>query len=857
MKTNNTLFNSLGKRKLFDKYLALSFFSPIVILGIAFAFNKVYPFYPFGKKLLLIDDFYHQYYPFFSSLWHKVREGTLSTWSWSGSAGHDYLSLITYYMASPLTLFTLLFPHSWLHEVLSVIILVKIGFAGLFATIFLRYSFKNDSTAAGTPTEQPYAVQTVFSFLFALCTWLLSYYWNIMWLDSFALLPLVMMGLLALINEGKYLQYTITLSLSVLFNYYMGMFVCIFTAIFFFSVCIIKKLTFADFLRKLKSIAVCSILALGMAAIFLLPSYFNIRNTDGVQEGFSDKLYFYENFFDIMGNFLAFTKPTVMKGPHNLYTGMISVLLAGLFFYSPKVSRREKFVFGGIIVFLLFACNLNFLDYAIHGFRYTNALPYRYTFIISFMMMIMACRAYQFTDNLKIGELLIMSAGAVVCIVSAVIGPEKRSFIAANVILCVVYLSLLYFKSIWKDKKRTIMEVALLLVIVSELSINSYLGIKEIGMIDRELYTNKYDDIQELLFMREPVENDFYRTDINDLRIFNEAYLFNCKGISFFASTANTFLSSFLAGIGLPRALYNNRYWYTETTPINNALLNMRYFISRRNKTSDNAVYWEIIDQAGDATLHENLRYLPLGFMVTDSMADYVANKNPLLSQNDLFRRMTGLYGDVFAVYDISSLMETDPDGMSAWTFKIPFNTMLYAFCKSDVSEFLNIGINGKNLRFLPVTQNTSYIFPVNYVYKGDIIRFALFESLDASMYLGLFNVALFEQGYAKLASQTLQLTKFTETNVSGNITVLNNGLLYTSIPADNNNWSVYVDGKKSKVVLIGKAMVAVHLNEGYHEVEFKYCNKFFVAGIIISLVSLVLFVTIATRKGLGLGKMN
>jgi len=115
-------------------------------------------------------------------------------------------------------------------------------------------------------------------------------------------------------------------------------------------------------------------------------------------------------------------------------------------------------------------------------------------------------------------------------------------------------------------------------------------------------------------------------------------------------------------------------------------------------------------------------------------------------------------------------------------------------------------------------------------------------------MHVGFLNSELFEQGYAKLANQTLQLTEFTNTKVKGKINVLDDGLLYTSIPADK-NWSAYVDGVKSEIVKIDNAMIAVNLSKGNHEIEFRYFNTSFLAGCIVSLVSLAVFIALTVLE--------
>jgi uncharacterized membrane protein YfhO len=54
-----------------------------------------------------------------------------------------------------------------------------------------------------------------------------------MWFDTFALLPLVMLGLHKLMREGRFLLFIISLALAVLSSFYIGLFVCIFTVILF------------------------------------------------------------------------------------------------------------------------------------------------------------------------------------------------------------------------------------------------------------------------------------------------------------------------------------------------------------------------------------------------------------------------------------------------------------------------------------------------------------------------------------------------------------------------------------------------------------------------------------------------
>ena len=70
-------------------------------------------------------------------------------YTWSVGMGMDYLGLISYYLASPLNLLSVLVPEGWLLEFFSLLVPVKLGFAGMFFAIFLKKLFgKNDASIA-------------------------------------------------------------------------------------------------------------------------------------------------------------------------------------------------------------------------------------------------------------------------------------------------------------------------------------------------------------------------------------------------------------------------------------------------------------------------------------------------------------------------------------------------------------------------------------------------------------------------------------------------------------------------------------------------------------------------------------
>ena len=142
-------------------FLALAFAIPCV--GMLFVM-LISQYEPFGKYSMLYSDMYHQYYPFFVEFRNAIRSGDGLLYTWSVGMGMDYLGLIAYYLASPLNLLSVLVPEGWLLEFFSLLVPIKLGFAGLFFAIFLKKLFGKDDLSI-----------SIFGGFYGLCAWALGF----------------------------------------------------------------------------------------------------------------------------------------------------------------------------------------------------------------------------------------------------------------------------------------------------------------------------------------------------------------------------------------------------------------------------------------------------------------------------------------------------------------------------------------------------------------------------------------------------------------------------------------------------------------------------------------------------------
>ncbi|MCL1828444.1 MAG: YfhO family protein [Oscillospiraceae bacterium] len=864
---------ALRSRKTTAALYAASFLIPFLIFGFIFAFIGVYPF---GDRQYLIYDGWQQYFPYMSDLWYRLRGEGSFMWSLLYGIGGNYLPLFAYNLASPLNLLLPFFPNGSIPELMALFTMIKLGFAGLFTAVFLKGMYKRIDILI-----------PAFSASYALCAYTLGYYWNIMWLDTIAMLPIVVYGLYSLVKEGYFVMYTVALSVSVLFNFYLGLFVCIFAVmmfhVFYFTAApspggekrspqsaAVKKTFFLfkeNYLSRFALFALTSVLAAGIVAFLMLPAFLGLRNTSDMENPFPSSIYLFASFFDVFGNFIAFTPPTFVNGLPNLYCGMLPVMLSAVFIRSAEFKLREKAAYLAVIIFLILSCNVNVLTFIWSGFHVTNSLPYRFSFLVSFLTVAVAYSAYIRIEKPSAGDMTAMAAAAALLLICATLGAQSPKHAAAAAALSLAYIGLFALKARFRKNKTALTAVtaAVFFIMTIELAITAGMNItRENNTTDRMTFPYSYENVQNLLKMTEPEQNEFFRTEFANSQQFNQnaPAVYRYDGISVFASTTNVNTSRFLTGLGLPSWDAGNIFYYTETSPFTSVLLNHRYLISRPDGIRDDGLYWKPSGKSGDLSVFENTSFLPFGFTVGGAAADYAQDKkNPFLSQNDLFRRMTGLEGELFILmgpvntrhknYNVTeedsgeyefTLKCGEDEGVLAWDFQMPVDGLLFAYFDFNRSGEINVTKDGGLLQKTDIEKR--FISMLGRFRKNEIISFSAEADTQegrASVFAAYFDAELFAAGYEILSRNTMELTEFKETRVAGHIAAEKDGLLFTSIPYEK-GWRARVDGEEAEIITVGGSMAALRLETGEHEIEFTYRSYGLPAGLLISVCSLAFF---------------
>ena len=234
------------------KNLLKTFFTTLFILLTVFI---IFGIYPFGDKTIIVIDSNTQYVSFISYLKSVFLGNNDFKYLFSSSLGSNFIPLLGYYLMSPFNLLVVLFKVENIKLFMTLSIIIKICLCSVTMEYFLNKKYKSNNTY-------------LFSISYALMAYNIVYMYHLMWLDSVIMFPLVILGIDYIFKEKNILLYIISLGLSIIFNYYIGVMICIASVIYFVYKFILENKS----INKKKVIINYTISSLlgGMLSMFIL-----------------------------------------------------------------------------------------------------------------------------------------------------------------------------------------------------------------------------------------------------------------------------------------------------------------------------------------------------------------------------------------------------------------------------------------------------------------------------------------------------------------------------------------------------------------------------------------------------------
>lgn len=786
--------------------LLAAFFIPLFITLVICIDHGVFPF---GDQCILHVDMYHQYCPFFTELADKLKEGKSLFYSWNIGLGADFISLYAYYLASPLNWLLILCPDGFVIEFMTVLVILKIALCGLTFAYYLREHFGVSHFAV-----------SVFGTAYALSAFMAAYAWNIMWTDCLVLAPLAVLGLERLVKRGDARLYYIALSLSILSNYYISIMVCIFLVIWFFIFWMEHTKTgFGAWIR----FAVYSLLAGGTGAILIIPTAIVLGRSGAQGISFPESMKWYFNILAELARHSALTEAyTGQDHWPDIYCGVFVLALVVLYVLNRRIPWKRKAACGLLAVFFVVSFANNYLDFIWHGLHFPTSLPGRQSFLYSFLLLVVS---YETFLNLSGNRLWhVLAAGVcngifLFAVYRFVIvgkmeheGPDTLG-LGVTVLLLVCYLVL---TAVWLLGKQKLKRLALAvgcLAVLGELTLN--FDMTGLSTTSRSAYVDNWKDYDALLDIAEDKARQegeiFYRTEELERKTKNDAALFGYRSATQFSSLMNLEVSHFYQAVGMEGG--KNFYCASGETPLLSAMFSIRYVLAD-NPWEDNSLR-SYVAQCGDFYLYENRYVLPLGFMMSEDVIgewDY-KEAGDIEAQNQLARLLGAETDMLLPVPSVSapgeSVVEADEDGFYYATYQ-----------KIGTDRLTKEVSDGRTRSYAKASHG--YTLDFGYCAAGSKISLKNDENETVALTAYRLDTEAMKKAFDTLNRQTMELTSFSERRITGTIQVEEPGRLIFTV-ADEDGWTLLVDGEEREPESFGGAFISVHLEEGEHRIELHY----------------------------------
>ncbi|MDD2490329.1 MAG: YfhO family protein [Bacilli bacterium] len=830
-----------------NKQYIISFLIPIIIFLMVCSIANI-NFW--GTKNFIVSDSRAQYISLFSYLKEVLKGNASLFYSFSKGMGGSMFGTFAYYLASPLNLLIIFFSKKALVSGMLLILTLKIGLSGLTMFSYLKRKYNRANSIY------------IFSTSYALMGYVVVYFFNIMWLDAIYLAPLLLIGIDKIIEGKKSLFYGIVLFMAIFSNYYTGYMLCVFSCLYF-SYQLLLNYKFKEDKDKIISsiikFLITSILAGFMTSVLLLPSFYElfINVGRGVKTS-SHITVFNGDFLKIFSRFYMWShnSDNVLNfGTVAIYSGVIILPLVYFYFVNKNIKVKERILTGIFLTLLISGLFILPIDFFWHGLSNHNSFDYRYSYLISLFLIIIACKSFYNIKGIDLKHYLLFLVGYL--ILSNLVILQQYNFLTlwsvyVSVGLIILYLLLFYFYNRVCNKEKRILKFLLIILVLSELFVNFYLSIYK-HKFDYKMEYNDWVEVVGVEVDKITPSTDFYRIEkeLNYSSI--DSILLDYNGVSTFLSTINEKSRQIINNVGHHTAASTIAYNFGASI-ITDSMFGIKYFIARNNNLD-----YEVIDSfkfssfngilfnelKSDVFIYENDHALSLGYMVNNKVKDFINifSQGKIINvfevQNYMLNGMVNSKDSYFKPYNISIIDDNN------FNVSITNDEDLYIIVPVNIKgQDLKISIYINDEQVHVYNYYRSGIFKIRNKYLDSVVNLRIESEFDQeyipSVYY--FDKEMFAGTIDELKKNQMDIINQEKNYIKGKINVYEDkDVLFTTIPYER-GWTIKVDGKKIDYYSVYDAFIGIDLDVGEHEIEFKFEPPLFKLGLIITFISSVLF---------------
>ena len=847
MKTIKTIY------KKYD-YLFITFIISFLVVTTVFILKKISPF---GEYSMLKIDFYHQYGPMLGELYDRIKTGKSLIYSFNTGLGLPFFRNFFNYLSSVFNIIMLLFKRNDLLTSYSIIIGLKAVTSSLTCVYYLKKKFDSNNFIIG------------LSILYAFSSYFIAYYWNIMWIDGLYILPLLALGIENIINKNNGVLYTMSLVIILFTNYFIGYMLCIFSVLYFILY-FIKKINIREVKKNIKIIIkfiVCSLISGMLLAFQLIPMFSSLLTTDATTGTMPTEQYYAFTFFEFIKNHLSGVYSTVLASGisncPNISSGILSITLFILFILNNKIKLRTKITYLLFMVILFFSFYIAPLDYIWHAFHVPNDLPYRYSFIYSFILIIIS--AYTLNKSKDIPIIKVIISFIITIILVTVVYFTNYENISKDMILINYILLVIYFLIYILYKKDTKCKNLAIYIFIIVCGIESVISINTNWNINQSI-SNFYSDYKEIENKKNNItdEEKFFRIEKTNNLTLNDGAWYNYYGQEIFSSMSYGKLAKLNSDLGSPGNRVNS-YYYKENTPIYDLIFDLKYTYGERN---DNTRYSKI-----DDGFYKYEYTSGLMFAVNNSIKNWKYDySNPLEYQNNFASYSTNTNNIFYRLSLIKKeyIIKTDEELLIKYTYKNDFDNF-YLYTNDSSIDYIIINNKGyykDDVDYSKINKivNTDIIEYNSYNEEYIITEKEESENIEVLVHYNnrydiepdiyTINNDRFTDFYNIIKDKKVNINVFKENYIKGTIKLDKGSTIFTSIPYDK-GWKVYSNNKEINTFKINDCLLGFDLKKGENNIELKYIPEHFDLGICMSISTIIGIITYLSIKKKRINHLN
>lgn len=826
--------------------LFLSAMVPMMIFGIVFMGPKITQ----GNFTLLVSDLNGQYVNYFLYFKEAIEKGDSLFYSFSMLLGGDTLSMLGYYMLSPLNFLIYLWPSSKIASAIFIVIMIKIGLAG--ATSFLFFSRKRGIRIQSL----------LFSTTYALSGYVFAYFMHVMWLDALYMLPMVIMGLELLFEKRNKVLYIISLSFSITICYYTGYMIAGFCLIYFIYLQIIEKQKVRRRIDSIMTFAWSSILAAALSAVFLIPILLSQMGNRQAQEEINYGIM--HSVREVISRFFSgsYNGEQFANGAPQVYCGITILFLLVISFFSVRKENTRKIISAIVLVLPLFlSFMVGKLDIIWHGMAMPNSFTHRYAFVFVFAMIVLVEEFFS-DKTAKVSLAEVIATDVLIVFVAIIVLLTGFAWVNKSLLIFDIGCALVVSFTFWMYKKgleaRSYIALSILfLVQFLQIFVNSkeYIGIHAYDDHSTEGYFAAVKPIVEYI---QESDTGFYRMEKMYSNSTNDAMMLSYNGLSHFSSADKHYIREFMGKLG-----YNKNYdfwvYYDKgATKAADSLLGVKYVLS----TQPLEGYAEKA-RIGNQIIYENSLAMEIGTVCSSQITKVeLSDGMPFFNQEKIYDAMLGKRSELFYFYDkpevyVNNLtwgenayvkVDGEKDGIISFEITAKDTNPIYMFLPSVYNPGLQVCVNGEDIGEYLTTYHRGMI-KLGTFDEGEQVRVELYLH---GLHAGFNDIRICSIDEEQLTVVARQLKKqgwnvreYNSSRVYAEFSVLEkDSVLLLTIPY-NENWKIEVDGVSVSPIETVGALMAIEVPTGEHIIEMKYQPKGLALGGMVSLIALITLIIV------------